>query len=195
MIELEQIKNYLWIIWTDDDVRLQAILDSVNNLVASCIWDYEEWEKTIQVKNKTLKENKIWLLHVNPTKITNINWNDFSSKVNWVDYIILNNWEVSIKNLSSYTSNDFWVFEVKYNAWYTDEDIPKDLIASIANYVWYLYSQDLSKNVVREKTWPREVEYESNNWNSNSWNLIDTQKANFLKSLSKYIPLHLRVWG
>lgn len=195
MIELEQIKDYLWITGTSDDTRLQSILDGVNSLVISAIWDYEEWEKTIQIKNKIIKDNKIWLLHVNPTEINEINWNDFSWKVNWVDYMILNNWEVIIKNLCDFISNDFWVFEVKYNAWYTDEDIPKDLIASVWDYVWYLFSQDLWKNVIKEKTGPREVWYESSEWISWSWSPVDLQKSKFLKSLTKYIPLHLRVWG
>ncbi len=195
MIELEQIKDYLWITGTGDDTRLQLILDSVNSLVVSVIWNYEEWEKTIQVKNKVIKDNKIGLLHVNPIKITNINWNDFNLKLKWFDYIILDNWEVIIPNLCSYISNDFWIFEVKYTAWYTNEGIPNDLIGIVANYVWYLYSQDLWKDVVREKTGPREVQYWVNDWIFSGWIPLNGSKSNFLKSLSKYVPLHLRIWG
>ena len=60
--------------------------------------------------------------------------------------------------------------------------------------VWYLFSQDLWNSVLKDKTWPREVQFWDNIWTDKNWASVDLKKKEFYKALKKYIPLYLRVW-
>ncbi len=188
MVLLSEVKAYLGITGTDDDTRLTAILDGINAQVEKAVWDLTESEKTMIVKNSAVCNETITLNIIEPTSITEINWTDFSTKVAWTDYIIKYDGEAIIKNLSSYITNDFWYFAVKFNAWYSET--PKELIALVSNYLGYLYSQDLWKDIIEEKLWPRGVKYDSN--------LDDARNSlaytKFKVWLNQFIPLALRVY-
>ena len=188
MITLSEVKTFLWITWNDDNIRLQAILDSINEEITRNVWDLSLGEKTMMVKNSAVKNWTITLNIINPTDITEINGADFSWKVKWVDYIIKSDWEALIKDLSSYSQNDFGSFEVKFNAWYTDT--PKSLIRLASNYLAYLYSQDMWKDIVQEQLWPRWVTYSDNNWTDWVWEA----RKRFKLGLSAYIPLALKIY-
>ena len=181
MINLSDVKTYLWIIWNDDDMRLQAILDSVLDIVISNIWDISIWEKTMTLSNKSIKNNTFTFEIINPTNLTKINWKDVTWLVAWTDYLIKDNWEVIVKNLHNYISNDFWFFSVKYNAWF--EEIPARLIKIVSDYVWYLYSQDMWRTIQDEQTWPRWVTYST-----------DEALIRFKQWLSSFIPISLRIF-
>ncbi len=186
-ITLIEVKAYLWITTTSDDTKLQYMLDWVNELVESNVWDISEWEKTMTVKNSSVKNNTFTLNIINPTDLTEINWNDVSWLVVWTDYLIKDDWEVIIKDLWNYTANDFWFFTVKFNAWYATA--PKSLIKTVSEYVWYLYSQDNWKDITSEQLWPRAVAY----WQDNS-NWISLAQKKFKDWLRKFIPLAIRVY-
>lgn len=185
-VTLTEVQTYLWLsIWVD--TQQQAILDWINEKVLSNVWDISQWEKTMRVKNSQVQDNTITLDIIKPTDITEINWNDFSSKSKWTDYIINEDWNAKIINLCNYISNDFWFFDVKFNAWYTET--PKTLISVVSNYFWYLYSQDTWKDILEEKLWPRWVKFEWDNINWESKALKD-----FRQWLKKFIPLALRYY-
>lgn len=189
MITLEQIKKILWITDDQDDETLQVTLDSVIKYAKYIIWEFEYWERTIQVNTKTIYDDKIWLRHVNPIKITSINWIDFTAKENKVDYFIDYTWMVEIKNLSNYTVSEFDYIEVKYTAWWLSDEIPENLIMAIAYYTWYKASLEYWKNILKEKMWPREVKYWNND--SNRWDST-MQEQDFIRILINYLPIHLR---
>jgi len=191
---LTEVKDYLWITWTNDDVRLQAILDWLNEDITNKVWDITLWDKTMTIQNKTSKSNfafnsvirdsKITLDIINPTAIKTINWNDFTSKVIWTDYIINPDWTAYVKNLSLYTINNFGFFDVVFTAGYSTT--PKQLIAITSEYLGYLFSKDLWKDIIEEKMWPRWVKYAQGSEKE--------VKKTFYKWLNQFIPLSLRVW-
>lgn len=185
-ISLTEVQTYLWLtIWVDS--KMSAILDWVNAKVESNVWDLSLWEKTMTVKNTAVKNSTFTLNIINPTDLTEINWTDVSSLVSWTDYLIKSDWDVIIKDLYTYNQNDFWYFTVKFNAWYSIA--PKNLIATVSKYVWFLYSQDLSRTILEETLWPRWVQYESDvQWN-NSQALKD-----FKNGIRKFIPLAIRIY-
>ena len=90
MINLKRIKNFLWITDDTDNARLQAILDSVNQMVINCILEYDFWEKIILVDINTIKGNFLPLRHINPSRIVSINDIKLNSEA-WKDYLILEN--------------------------------------------------------------------------------------------------------
>lgn len=202
MITLEQVKIYLWITDTSEDVKLQAILDWINQEVVSVILDYDFWEKEIYVKQKSIKYPFLPLRHVNPKQLLSVNWVSFGSQVEWQDYLILENWTAEVQNLRKICCASFSRFKVIYSAWWTNDEIPADLIALVAEMVWLLASAPQGNNAEEEKIksetlWPRKVEYwvEYNNLTASEYQtaLIERRKA-FNKALKKYIPLHLRLW-
>ena len=186
-IELTEVKAYLWITSTTDDTKLQAILDWVNELVEVTVWDISLWEKTMTVKNTSVKNYTFTLNIINPTDLTEINWNDVTWLVAWSDYFIKDDWEVIIKTIFDYTANDFWFFTVKFNAWY--EIAPKSLIKTVSEYIWYLYSQDNWKDINSEQLWPRSVTYSQDN---SSW--ISLAQKKFKDWLRRFIPLAFRIY-
>lgn len=187
-VTLAQVKSYLWITWTDNDIQLTAILDWVNQIVEDNVWDISQGEKTMEVDINTIKNSTITLNIINPTSITEVDWNDFSSKVNWTDYFIRNDWQAIIKDFATYYRyNEFWIMYVKFNAWYSTA--PNSLIALVSNYVWYLYSQDNWKDIASEQLWPRWVSYE---WNNQNWQNLALKK--FKKWLNQFIPIALRIF-
>lgn len=189
---LSRIKTILSIDCTDDDILLQSLLDIAMDTVNRVLYDVEYWEKEILVKTNSIHYNTIWLPHLNPTKITEVNGEDWSGKSNWVDYLILDNGEVKMWPFNK--DSMFWAIKVKYMAGYhlkwQDYDLPESLLWAIAMYVGHLYSLEDGRTVKRLTTWPRSVEYATASWDNSKdiWNAI------FVKSLSYFIPLHLRVW-
>ena len=181
MVTLINIKTYLWIVWTSQDTRLQLILDWINESVKNYCWDLSYWEKTIKVKNIMVKNYTIWLLHKKAVKITSINWNDFNSKVAWVDYIINDSDEIIINDVYNYIQNDFWIFELKYNAWYSTA--PNNLIAIVSDLVWLEFSKRFWKDITREELWERTTIFD-----------ITESKEKLFKKLNCFIPLHLQIW-
>jgi len=191
---LTEVKTYLWITSNADDVKLQALLDGLNEDISNRIWDITLWSKTQTVKhNRRLLRDKysywnsirnitIQLNIVNPTQILTINWNDFSTKVLWTDYMIDPDGVAHILNLYLLSRNNFGFFDITYTAWYVST--PKKLIALTSEYMGYLYSKDLWKDIIEEKLWPRWVKYASNK----------SLKENFYKWLNNFIPLWLRIW-
>jgi len=191
---LTEVKTYLWITSNADDTKLTAILDGLNEDILSRIWDITLWEKTQTIKNSrrllrdkysywsSIRNITLQLNIINPTQILTINWNDFSTKVLWTDYVIDTDWIAHILNLTLLTRNNFGFFDITYTAWYATT--PKQLIALTSEYIGYLYSKDLWKDIIEEKLWPRGVKYASN----------DKLKDNFYKWLNNFIPLWLRIW-
>lgn len=189
MVIIEQVEKYLWI---EKDERLESILANVNQLLVNYIGDYTEWQKTIQVKNVMIKDNLLPLLHTKVSDIVSINWNDFTEKVPWIDYLIITDWAAKVKNLNDYISNDFGVFEVVYyvsfweiESWYLD-NTPDDIIGAVSDLVWFYYGREDWKDVKSYNLWPRSVSF---------WDVEEKTKIKEFKSrLLHYIPLHLRIW-
>jgi len=177
MIELENVKDILWISNDNDDVRLEIILDWINEIIIWYLWDIEVWTKTIQV-SKNIK--KIWLLHKNCTSLTSINWINIEAGT----YQITDNDEIEVTNLYTFLSSDFEKITVVYEAWYSD--FPKDIVLAGANLVWFEFAKDLWQIVASEKMWPRAVSYFVSD--------VENAKKDFYKTLSKYIPNHLKIW-
>ena len=185
MVEIQEVKDYLWITDNSQDVQLQQILDSVNALLVNYIWDYTEWEKTVQIYNNTVKNWLIWFNHIWVTEINSINWVDFENSAD--QYKLLDDkWQAKVLNLCNYIQNNFGVFDVIYTAWYAEN--PKDIVRAVSRLVWYYLSQDMWKDIKLEQPWPRKVEYTVN------WEWV-TEVNVFYQSLNKYIPLHLKNWG
>lgn len=182
MFELSEIKNYLWIAYDDEDTKLQAILDWVESLLIKHLWDISVWDRTIQVENKEVKQETFFIPLINPLSIKTINGTNFSSKVNGTDYFIKNDWNVIVKDLLDYIDNDFWVFTVVINAWYSE--IPAWINSLVAEYVWFLNTLDNWRSITNETMWPR----------ATSFTGLDSQWAlkNFLNRLSLYVPSGLQ---
>lgn len=188
-VQIEKIKDILWVTDTLDDVRLEAILKSVLDSVDSRIWNIELGEKTEKVLKKTrlVKDDILPLSYIKPTQIKSINWVDFTAKVEGSDYLLLDNWTVQVPNLSSYITTDFDYFTVVYTAGY--ETAPDEYVRVIANLVWLEFSKDMWKDITEETTWPRTVR-----WSDTGKDWGDTIKKSLYASLRKYIPIHLRVY-
>lgn len=190
MVTLEQVQTYLWLT-VQVDAKMDAILDWVNAKVKNNVGNLDLWEKTMEVDTKVIKKNTFTLNIINPTDLTEINWNDVSWLIPWTDYYIKTDWDVIINNLYDYLATDnvqnFGLFNVKFNAWYAIA--PKTLVAIVSEYVGYLYSQDLWKDTIQEHLWPRWVEYNENNIN---WQNIALKK--FKKWLNQFIPLALKIY-
>lgn len=170
MVELQQVKDYLWL--DEDNVKLQLILDRVNQELENYIWDYSLWEKSVTLKY--IKNNTYWLNHINATELIEINW------ITDLDYQINYDWTIQV--LQHISPNDFWTWEVKYKAWFSET--PADIIWAVSQYCGALYAKDLWKDVVAENLWPRWVTYDANK----------NYQKEFKTLLNKYIPLHLRIW-
>mgnify|MGYP007030457630 CR=1 FL=1 len=181
MFELADIKNYLWISYNDDDVKLTQIKLWVESLLIKHLWNISLWDRIIQIENKEIKNETFFIPLVNPLKIKDINWTDFTSKVNWVDYFIKNDWNVIIKDLLDYTDNDFWVFKVTIEAWFAE--IPDWIFAVVAEYIWFLSTLDNGRAITNETMWPRQTSFTG----------LDSQNAlkNFISKISLYLPTGL----
>ena len=183
-IELDEVKTFLGITSNDDDLRLQAILDSVLDQAEKIIWDISNWTKKQFVKNTSVKNETFTLNIINATKLLKVNGIDYSLKVSWVDYLINTDNNIIVKWIYWDISNDFWFFEVEYTAGFST--LPKSFIWIISTYCWILYAKDLWKDVVSEKLGPRWVDYLN----------IGIEKAEniFIAWLSQFIPLALKIY-
>jgi len=181
---LAKVKICLWIEWTDDDPQLICILDGVETYIEQLIWDINTGDKTEKIDISRLIElDTVPLCNKKVTKIKTVNWNDFVSKVDWTDYLIRSDDTVTIESLSSFLSGiKFNVFTIVYTSWYTT--IPLDLQLIIADLVWYEYAKELGKNISKEKTWPRDVTYGTNE--------SDPKVINALKVIENYKVLNLK---
>lgn len=157
---LADVKIYLWITWTDDDVRIKAILDGVESFVFNIIGDVSSNDKTetICVSSINQSTETFALGNKNVTKIKTVNLTDFTSKVNWTDYLIRKNDTVTIPWICDLISNlNFDVFDIVYTSGYNP--VPLDLQNVIADLVWFEFAKDLGKNISSETTWPRKVTF------------------------------------
>lgn len=157
---LADVKTYLWITWTADDSRLTAILNGVEAYVNNIIWDISTGDKTetINVDSIDQKTETFPLKNKKVTKIKTVNWNDFTSKVNWTDYLIRVDDTVTINDIFTFISDlNFDVFDIVYTSWFIT--VPKDLQNAIAELVWFDFAKELAKNISSETTWPRKVSY------------------------------------
>lgn len=183
-VNLTEVKQYLNITWAESDTELWLILDWVESFVEWIIWDINLNEKTETIQLCLLDWDTFPLSNINIKSIASINWVDFSSKINWIDYLIRNNDTITVNNLSNYINNlNFDVFEVVYQSWYSE--IPQDLKNAISELVWYYYDLDNWKVVSSEALWPRKVTF---------WNIENlSQKTNeALKVIKKYQVLNLK---
>lgn len=184
MVTLDQVKTFLWISSNEDDLRLQLILDSVLEQSKNICWDLEFWTKKQIVKNSSVKNETFTLNIINATKLLKINWVDYSWKVSWVDYFINTTNEIIVKWIYWDISNDFWFFEVEYEAGFTMP--PSSFIWVIATYCGVLYAKDLWKDVISENLWPRWVNYLNTS--------ISDAEKNFNKWLRAFIPISLLIY-
>lgn len=211
LVDLQDVKDRLWITTSADDTRLTAHLNDVLDLANKVLGDLSRGDKTIVVNVDSLWWNRIWLKHVNPISLKTINGEDFSSpaKVEGTDYIINPDGMAIIPDLYLYTTNDFGYISVTYVAWWnvveavaddpeTEEDetvvavdeVPNDFKRMVATAVGWLYAQDLWRDVLEESTGPHKTVFWSNSSNANREDVL----KKFKKELRKYIPTHLKIW-
>jgi len=190
-VSLATVKTILWITDNSDDTRLTAILEGVLSQVSLQIWNIEEWEKSeyFPVNMESVKKWFLPLSVINPTAIKEIDWVDFTTKVNWTDYLILDDGTAQVIDLSSFISTSFDKFKVKYTAWYSAP--PDDFENIIATMVGLEFSKDLWRDVIEEQTWPRTVKWsDPSRWQG--W--ADAAQKSVASRLRKYIPVHLRIF-
>jgi len=159
---LAEVKTYLWIEGTSEDTRLTAILNGVESYVEKLIWDINLNDKTEKIKLSLVDQSSesFPLNNKNVTQIKTINWTDFTTKVEWVDYLINADDTVQVTGLCDLLTNlNFDVFSVTYTSWYNP--IPDDLKNAIADLVGFEFAKELGKNIASEQTWPRRVTYSS----------------------------------
>lgn len=192
MITLAQVKSYLWITTTDDDVRLQAILDVVNDYVVDIAWDIDYWEKEQKVNKRAFLRTKRFTLNIiNPEKLLEVNWVDYTNKVEGVDYFIDEYWDCYLKEYDFNRDNDAPFFIVKYKAWYSP--LPDKLIWLVSDYVSYLFNQEWGQTITEERLWPRSVKF----WGTavwNNWELIDLPTKRFKGWIRLFIPTWLIIY-
>lgn len=190
-VTLDQVKDNLGICDSSDDTRLWAILDWVLKDIEGRIWDIQLWEKTekIDKKMRMLKEGVLPFSIGPVVSITEIDATDFSTKVEWVDYQINDNWTAEVKDLSSYIETDFAKFKIIYQAGYAKA--PADYVDIVSSLVWLEFSKDMWKDVTEETTGPRTVKFSDPG--RFSWGPDDLKRAQY-KRLRKFIPVHLRVY-
>ena len=190
-VTLAQVKTILGITDTSDDTRLTPILAWVLDRCFQKVGNIEEWEKTEKIlrTQRMLKDDILPFLTWPVTSIEEIDWTDFSTKVDWTDYQILDNGTAEVPDLLGYVETEFDHFNIKYTAWYATA--PDDFIDIVATLVGIEFSKDMWKDVTEETTWPRTVKYADTTRGSEWVNALE--KAT-MKRLTKYIPLHLRIY-
>lgn len=183
---LPKVKTYLWITGTAEDARLTAILNGVEAFVFNIIWDVSNGDKTetINVSSVDVATETIPLKNFRVTKIKTVNWNDFTSKVNWTDYLIRSNDTVTITNICSFISDlNFDVFDIVYTSGFTT--IPVDLENAVAELVGFIFAKELGKNISSETTGPRKVGFSSED-------TTDTKLNEALTVINNYRVLNLK---
>lgn len=190
-VSLKDVKDTLWICDDSDDARLWKILKATLDAVEKRIWNIQKGTKkeTILKSMKMLRDGYLPFMICNVTKITKIDATDFSWKVAWTDYLLLDNWTAQVTDLMDFIVTDFDHFVIEYEAWY--EKAPEDFIWAISALVWLEYAKDMARDVVEESTWPRTVKF-SDPSRSQGW--PDSARKAALKRLDKYIPLHLKMY-
>lgn len=190
-VSLKAVKDNLGICDDSDDVRLWAILDWVLDDITQKIWDIKKWTKTETIPKdmRMLRSNILPFMIWPVTKITKIDATDFSAKVAWTDYLILENWTAEVTDLTSFIETEFDSFKIEYEAWY--DAAPKDFVSIISTLVGLEFAKDLWKDITEESTWPRTVKWaDPTRWTG--W--PDAVRKTAMKRLQKYIPLHLRIY-
>lgn len=174
---LAKVKTCLSIEWTDDDSQLECLLDAVEIYIEQIIWDINSGSKIEKIDFSRIEDNNtIPLGNKKVTQITNVNWTDFTSKVDGTDYLIREDDTVTIENLTSFLSGiKFNIFSITYTSWFVT--IPLDLQYAIADLVWFEFAKELGKSVQKEKTWPREVTYWEIVW-------VEEQNPEVIKALA-----------
>lgn len=195
-IDLQLIKDYLWITDNTDDVRLQAILDTALDIVQEVCGDIGYWEKTQKVNKRAyMRTWKFTLNIIEPEKLLEVNWVDYSTKTNWVEYYIDDFWDVFLRKHHIFNTVDLDnhcpFFVVKYVAWL--KTAPKKLIWLLAEYIDYARNLDWWLAISHEQLWPRSVSY---GWVSN-WRdgqLFDLPIKKLKIWLQSFIPIWLRIF-
>lgn len=211
LVDLQDVKDRLWITTSADDTRLTAHLNDVLDLANKVLGDLSRGDKTIVVNVDSIQWNRIWLKHVNPISLKEINGEDFTSPAKEIgtDYLINPDGMAIIPDLYLYTTNDFGYISITYVAWWnvveavaddpeTEEDetvvavdeVPNDFKRMVATAVGWLYAQDLWRDVLEESTGPHKTVFWSNSSNANREDVL----KKFKKELRKYIPTHLKIW-
>lgn len=190
---LEIIKQYLWIYDNTEDSRLTMLLDWVMSQISGILWDISYWEKTIRISKNRIKNNRLWLLHINPISLISVWWVPILAD----DYFIEANGEVYVKNIDYSNLNVAGKLEVKYISWYhldwENYNLPYDIMETIVRYIDFLSSW--WKDIQSETTWPRSVSYATGWWISNDGNSpLAIWDKQFIARIKRFIPIHLRVY-
>lgn len=189
LVDLQDVKDFLWISTNADDIRLDAILSHVLWRAHNILGDLSNATKTIVINKNTIKNNSFWLPHVNPVSLKTVNGIDFTTLTKGTDYLINPDGTVIIPDIYQYLGGDFDYISVEYESGWEEGDVPDDFIWTIASMVWFLFSQDLTRDVVEETTGPHKTVFR---WAWSQWK-ADQMKI-FRKQLRRYIPLHLKAW-
>lgn len=189
LVDLQEVKDFLWIDTTANDARLNAILSYVLDTASNILGDLSNARKTIIVNKNTIKNNSFWLTHVNPISLHSVNWISFTTMTKWTDYLINPDGMVVIPDIYQYLWGDFDYISVEYESGWEETETPDTFIGIVANMVGLLFSQDLTREVVEETTGPHKTVFAGKTTQEKQ----DPMK-NFRKQLRRYIPLHLKAW-
>jgi len=186
MITLEDLKIYLGIELADtsEDIRLQMFIDwntvfieNYCNRIFTVKDNIEvfDWHGERILFSKNFPINSITSVKVREsTDFTE--W--FTETIEEKDYTFKKEWSIFFNyNLPRW----FNVWEIRYNSWYSDNDIPKDIKLCLKRICEVDFLTVKWKGIIEEKvdwTW---VKFESNK----------NEKENIVKLLSKYKRLNV----
>lgn len=135
---IEQLQSMLWITnpTAQQTTKMTIILEASWEILTWLIWDVSEQVRTeyfnpcdIKWRGCVCWNSEILVQHLNVTSLNFVNWTAYTW-VLWTDYRIQspNNRLIVVNNLFTYVNNtNFCDLEIKYTAWWTEENAPKDI--------------------------------------------------------------------
>jgi len=199
--QLIDLKTYLWISGTAQDIRLNAFLLQSYYSLNSILWtDTLNLSTKFETVEKMYTDWTIFLHSFPVVSIDTIDWKVYTW-VHWVDYQITRKRKVRIKDIFNYmTDLEFYNIDFTYTAWYNrdetwtvpwpNDELPLDisllqmmLVDWMLNKAWSEWLWAISQY----KLWEEQITYWGSRWNKAQEGMKVNDIPTFQSLLSKYM--------
>ena len=165
LVTLADTKTFLNISGTTYDTYLNLVIAGIEEVVLQYIWDITQGTKTEKIDFCDVDKFGIFLVSVpEVTSITSIEWNAYTG-VLWEDYQIQppRNRRLEVEDLHTYFdwTNSFQYFTIEYEAWYTVNNVPKDIKHAVYKLVAEEFNTDQGKWIESVKLGDKTVKFAS----------------------------------
>ena len=170
-ITTAEANTYLGISWEDNLIELLnwMVTSKINNyLDVTTLYDGTYTDEEYDLNDK----NIYYLKEINPTSITEINWN-----TPWTHR--LDGRRLELLEYPDDTETDFYKVKITYNAGYTE--IPWDVKSVAFSLLWLFYNSRKSSWINEFKQWQISVKY----WGVTDYEEIEKQILSWLNYYKK----------